>query len=375
MQRLRIGITIGLHHEAESLWNNGIKQNAVFLAEALKHCPSVASVVLVNTTAVPITPALPWDQAQWPTVSFQEAKDSVEVLIELGGQIDAAQTDHLKRRGARLVSYCCGSEYVQAMESMLFGKPLWGRNLFINQRYDDIWMVPQVAHMNQPYFEVLRRTEARAVPFVWSPVFVEERSRTLPQAGIYQPHPGPRRLSVMEPNINVVKFCLYPILIAETAYRARPDVIALLQVTNAERLARENMEFITLMNQFDLVREHKAVFLGRHETPAFLAQNTDIVISHQWENPLNYFYLEACWQGYALVHNAHLCADLGYYYEGNDVAAGSARLLEAIAMHDAQATRYRERQRNVIARYMPGNTVATATYENLLIGLLCRPAR
>ncbi|RYF38437.1 MAG: DUF2827 family protein, partial [Comamonadaceae bacterium] len=28
--RLRIGITIGLHHAAETLWNNGIKQNAVF---------------------------------------------------------------------------------------------------------------------------------------------------------------------------------------------------------------------------------------------------------------------------------------------------------------------------------------------------------
>ena len=63
-QPLRIGITIGLHHEAETLWNNGIKQNAVFLAEALKNCPNVASVVLVNTTATPITPALPWDQAR-----------------------------------------------------------------------------------------------------------------------------------------------------------------------------------------------------------------------------------------------------------------------------------------------------------------------
>jgi hypothetical protein len=375
MQSLRIGITIGLHHEAETLWNNGIKQNAVFLAEALKHCPSVASVVLVNTTAVPITPALPWDQARWPTVSFQEAKDSVNLLIELGGQIDAAQTDYLKRRGARLVSYCCGCEYVQAMESMLFGKPLWGQNLFINQRYDDIWMVPQVANISQPYFEVLRRTEARPVPFVWSPLFLEERSRALPHAGIYQPHLGSRRLTVMEPNINVVKFCLYPILIAETAYRTRPDAIALLQVTNAERLAKENMEFITLMNQFDLVREHKAVFLGRHETPAFLAQNTDIVISHQWENPLNYFYLEACWQGYALVHNAHLCADLGYYYEGNDVALGSARVLEAIDMHDEQATCYRELQQKLIARYLPGNSVATAAYETLLLKLMQRPAK
>ncbi|MDP9918156.1 hypothetical protein J2W24_003812 [Variovorax boronicumulans] len=372
---LRIGITIGLHHEAETLWNNGIKQNAVFLADALKHCPSVASVVLVNTTATPITPALPWDQARWPTVTFEAAKDSVDVLIELGGQIDADQTDHLKRRGARLVSYCCGFEYVHAMESMLFGKPLWGRNLFINQRYDDIWMVPQVAHISQPYFEVLRRAEARAVPFVWSPVFLQERARALPDGGTYQPRSGPRRLSVMEPNINVVKFCVYPILIAELAYRARPDAIALLQVTNVERMAKDSMEFITLMNQLDLVRQHKAVFLGRHETPMFLAQNTDIVVSHQWENPLNYFYLETCWQGYPLVHNAHLCADLGYYYAENDVAAGSARVLEAIDGHDAQAQTYRDRQRALIGRYLPGDAVATQTYDTLLQGLMQRPAR
>ena len=273
------------------------------------------------------------------------------------------------------MSYCCGFEYVHAMESMLFNKPLWGRNLFVNQRYDDIWMVPQVAHISQPYFEVLRRIEARAVPFVWSPVFLEERTRGLPEGGVYQPRVGPRRLSVMEPNINVVKFCLYPILVAELAYRARREAIALLQVANAEKMARENMEFITLMNQLDLVREHKAVFLGRHDTPTFLAQNTDIVISHQWENPLNYFYLETCWQGYPLVHNAHLCADLGYYYEANDVAAGSARVLEAIDTHDAQSLAYRERQRGLIDRYLPGNAAATEVYNTLLLGLMQRPAR
>jgi len=373
--RLRIGITIGLHHEAETLWNNGIKQNAVFLAEALRHCPGVSSVVLVNTTAVPITPALPWDQTRWPTTNFEGAKDSVDVLIELGGQIDHLQTDYLKQRGARLVSYCCGFEYVHAMEAMLFNKPLWGRSLFINGRYDDIWMVPQVANISQSYFEVLRRIEARPVPFVWSPVFLDVRTRGLPEGGVYQPHDGPRRLSVMEPNINVVKFCLYPIFIAELAYRARRDAIALLQVANAERMAKENMEFITLMNQLDLVHEHKAVFLGRHETPVFLAQNTDIVISHQWENPLNYFYLETCWQGYPLVHNAHLCSDLGYYYEGNDVAAGSVRVLEAIDSHDAQAADYRGRQRCLIERYLPDNTAVAEAYNALLLGLMQRPAR
>jgi len=122
MSGLRIGITIGLHHVAETLWNNGIKQNAAFLAEALRHCPQVASVVLVNTTQVPVTPALPWDLNRYPTLSFDAAKDAVDVLIELGGQIDGAQTDYLKRRGVRLVSYCCGFEYIHAMESVLFRK-------------------------------------------------------------------------------------------------------------------------------------------------------------------------------------------------------------------------------------------------------------
>ena len=84
---------------------------------------------------------------------------------------------------------------------------------------------------------------------------------------------------------------------------------------------------------------------------------------------------ELCISGYPLVHNAHLCADLGYYYQGNDVAAGSARVLEAIDAHDAQATAYRERQRGLIERYLPGNAAATEVYNNLLLGLMQRPAR
>jgi hypothetical protein len=370
---LRIGITIGLHQEAETLWNNGIKQNAVFLAEALKASSLVRSVQLVNTTAVRITPALPWDQQRWPTVTFEEAKDSLDVLIELGGQISATQTDYLKQRATRLVSYCCGFEYVHTMESILFGRPLWGYDLFVNQRYDDLWVIPQVAPISQHYFSTLRRRQATVVPFVWDPMFIEERSRAFPDAGQYRPRSGPRRLSVMEQNLDVVKFCLYPILIAEEAFRQKPDAIAYLHVTNALRLAQESKEFVALMNQLDIVRNHKASFLGVFETPAFLSEMTDVVISHQWENALNYFYLEVCWQGYPLVHNAHLCADLGYYYEGNDVQAGCTRLLEVLDRHDAQADAYTARQRQLIQRYLPTDASVVAGYQALLTRLMAAP--
>ncbi|MEW6345838.1 MAG: DUF2827 domain-containing protein [Paraburkholderia sp.] len=374
---LSIGITIGLHDAGETMWNNGIKQNAVYLALALARCPGVARVMLVNTTVVPVTQSLPWDQQALPTVPFDVAKDLVDVLIELGGQIDAAATDYLKQRGARLVSYCCGSEYILATEAVLFRKRMWGSNLFVNQRYDDIWMIPQI-EVNRGYLEVLRRQRARVVPFVWSPMFLASRLGEFPEiphGGEYRPRVGARRLSVLEPNINVVKFCLYPVLIAELAYRQRPEDIELLQVCNASALAHDSPEFVSLMSQLDIVRQHKAVFTDRHETPLFLAQNTDIVISHQLENPLNYLYLEVCWQGYPLIHNASLCPDLGYYYEDSDVEEGARRLIEAIATHDNHAGWYRERQRTLIARYLPDHPQVVESYAALLDDLMRRPLR
>ena len=61
MRSLSIGITIGLRSVDESLWVNGIKQNALFLAQLLSASPREHEVWIVNTTYVPITSALAWD--------------------------------------------------------------------------------------------------------------------------------------------------------------------------------------------------------------------------------------------------------------------------------------------------------------------------
>ena len=116
--------------------------------------------------------------------------------------------------------------------------------------------------------------------------------------------------------------------------------------------------------------EHKAAFVGRYETPQFLSEMSDVVISHQWENPLNYFYLEVCWQGYPLVHNANMCQDLGYYYAQNDVQAGCRQLLHAMARHDEHWEAYRARQRQLIARYLPDHPSVVAQYQDLLLQLM-----
>ena len=123
MPALRIGITIGLRSPDESLWVNGIKQNALNLACVLQASPQGHRVQLVNTTDVPITDQLPWDLKEFPVVTLEAAMNDLDVLIELGGGISEAHSLQLKAAGTRLVSYCCGSEYVVVLESILFGGP------------------------------------------------------------------------------------------------------------------------------------------------------------------------------------------------------------------------------------------------------------
>lgn len=366
---LRIGITIGLRSPDESLWINGIKQNALFLSRLLMASPHGYRVTLVNTTDVPLTDALPWNRAVYATGSFSDVKDALDVLIELGGQIDAEQTAYLKARGAKIVSYCCGVEYINAIESILFGRRLWD-SLFINRGYDEVWAIPQIAPSSLPFLQSLRRCPGRVVPFVWDPVLLSERTQALRDHGEYRPS-GVRakRLTVMEPNYDVVKTCVYPMLIIDEAFRREPDAIGFAHVTNADRLANTSPEFVMLMNYLEIVRAGKASFVGRFDTPEFLAELTDIVVSHQWENALNYFYFEVCWQGYPLIHNASLAPDLGYYYRDNDVQQGADQLLRALTAHDQDWSGYARRQREILRRYTPDNPALIAEYDTLLARL------
>jgi hypothetical protein len=368
-RRLRIGITIGIRSEAESMWGNGIKQNALYLAKLFQHSPLGHSVVLVNTTAVALTGALPWDTARFPVRTFDDAKDALDVLIELGGQISEEQTRYLKARGTKLVSYCCGPEYVQMIEAMIFNRRL-ADTVFINQQYDAVWVIPQVMETSAQFFGTLRRLRVREVPFVWDPMCLNMRTRELPFEGEYRPRngetPPAKRLSVMEPNIDVLKFCLYPLLIAEQAFRSVGNAISYLHVTNADDLARHSPEFIGIARYLDLVRQGKVSFVGRYDTPQFLSEHTDIVISHQWGLALNYFYFDVCWNGYALVHNAQLCREIGYYYEGNDIEEGSRQLVHAIHHHDDDWSAYRATQRKAIVRFLATNLGLIARYDELL---------
>ena len=366
---LRIGITIGLHAPDQSLWVNGILQNALYLAKALRGSPLGHEVVLLNTTGVPVSEDASWNLIACPVAHIDTCDTRFDVVIELGGQINTEQTRRFHAESTKIVSYCCGSEYVMFMEAILFRRRLKDQ-VFINQEYDALWVIPQVACTAQHFFQTLRRVPAKVAPFVWDPIGIEHACRDIAHGGVWQPLDGPKRISVLEPNIDVLKFCLYPILIVEEAFRQRPDDIAFLHVANAESYVREDTEFAGLMRYLDIVNAHKASFIGPVNTPRFLAQYTDIVVSHQWELPLNYLYLECCWQGYPLLHNSELIRDLGFYYRGNDVAAGAKLLTSILTRSTPTLENWREQQRHGLRRFLASSPVLIAAYDDLLFELV-----
>jgi len=366
---LSIGITIGLRAPGESLWTNGIKQNALFLAKLFKNSRLRHDVRLLNTTDVEINDQLPWDLAFYRTEQFDQGCDGLDVLIELGGQISQEQTQRIKSQGTKLVSYCCGPEYVQNIEAMIFNRPLWD-SIFINSEYDEMWVIPQVVDTSLQFLQTFRKCPARPVPFVWDPMALEAATADLPNQGEYRPVNKAKLLTVIEPNIDVLKFCLIPILAAEVAWRNDPTGIGFLHVANADHMVHQNREFAELMRRLDLVQAGKASFIGRVVTPTFLSSLTDIVVSHQWGLPLNYFYLECCWQGYPLIHNAEIIPDLGYYYHGNDIEKAASLIGDAVKYHDDIWEDYRYLQRERIKPFLSTNMALADEYDDLLFDLV-----
>jgi hypothetical protein len=125
-----------------------------------------------------------------------------------------------------------------------------------------------------------------------------------------------------------------------------------------------------MVKSLDIFVNKKLSIEGRYNSLYFMSQYADITVSHQMENPLNYLYLDLAWMGWPIIHNAHLCKDVGYYYEGFNYEEGSEVLKRVILTHDDNAEEYMKRNRSVIHKYLPTNKYLQEQYISLINKLL-----
>jgi hypothetical protein len=336
--RIHIGLSIHVGRDAgQSIWANGAVQNILFLYLLLRASPEVGELWLINAGDGDSLPAamMTGDMAL-PLVKFEDVADRLDVLIEGGAQLPAAHFERVRARGGATIAYRCGNDYVMDVERLSFGRP--SGSIFNGSRVDEIWTHPQHEKTCGAYWRIAARAPVIAMPHIWSPIFLDKACAELAEATPtrtfgYRPAPGPKRVAVFEPNINVVKSCVYPMLVCEAAHREDRSALQEIYITNAIRL-KDHVTFQHFANALDIVRDRRASFEARYNLPYFLGTYADIVVAHQWENALNYAYYDALHGRYPLVHNSPFLRDVGYYYPDFDAEAGGRQLLRAVREHD-----------------------------------------
>ena len=103
---LRIGVSIYVRKGAQSLWENGIFQNCLFLAMLLQKSPVVSNTVLVAGSGDgDMQDAMNFlKDSPVPVIDMASAMDQLDVMIEMSAQLSKEWMISFKAQGGKVVS-------------------------------------------------------------------------------------------------------------------------------------------------------------------------------------------------------------------------------------------------------------------------------
>lgn len=371
-----IGITINL--TASSIWSNGINQNAIYLANVL--ATAGHSVILIfsdsnskNKNSINTLKKIIKGNDNITAMDIVSSFNlRFDVLIQLGISIEKIWMKAYKKHNSNIktINYECGNHFLIDSEKILYNhlggdKPPKREAVIIKP--DQIWVIPQMENTNLHYYQHRRDcNKATVIPFVWDSMALEENAKsnnfkTYTKRDI-------NTVAVMEPNISIMKNCIYPIVILEKFVKYEKGELKKIMLIGADKI-KNNYTFKKLIKDTEVFKKGLLSAESRFQTHMVLEKHVDMVLSWQIENPLNYLYFDVCWLGWPLVHNANLCKDLGYYYEGFDADGAVDAIKNVIANHNNDED-YMDRMRKIISRYTIENKKMLDNYNRLLDDLV-----
>ncbi len=345
-------------------FENGLRQNVVFLYHLFRAMPECAGVRLINAGDGPVRedPAVVGVDPR-DIVTAETLPEGLDYLINAGAALAPAELRRARDRGVRTIAFKGGNGAVISMEAVVgYQTRVDGERYFDADCYDAVWLTPQHAATYRGWCEAIYRCPVQIAPQTWSPRFVQ----AFAPSGFGYRRGRPRwRVGILDPNITVMKTSHMPMLAAEAAFRQKPDAFEAIYVTNALRL-KDDAHFASFAGSLSAVKARIMTVEPRFIGAQFLADHCEAVVTHQWMNALNYLYWEALYGGYPLVHNSDMLGDAGYRYADFDAADGGRALLEAYAGHDDALSLYREKAAAQLASVDPQSLQVQHRYRELL---------
>lgn len=374
---MKLAVTFSPPNNPVEMFTNGIRQNVLYFSDMLAQSGHDVRFLVEEKEAGKLKGLYGINPSIRPVMLDRIAKEKFDIVFQVGFQIPNRHIQMLKDAGrSKIVSYKCGNDFIFDMEHVLFekeekGHPQYSLLSDMPGVFDQIWMIPQMTNSCGHYWSTLYRTRTVEAPFIWSSQAITQYEKDLKKSVQYSRREKLNRVAIFEPNINVVKWFFPALLVCENAHRAGHTLEHVYVTnTNNEKMGRLNLKQVNrIVKSLDLTKQKRISIEARYNSLFFISKYADLAVSWQMENPLNYLYLDLAWMGWPIIHNAHLCKDVGYYYEGFNYAQGGQVLGDAMAVHDGDVT-YMDRQRAMIERYLPTNKLLQKKYERLLEGVV-----
>jgi hypothetical protein len=370
--RINVGVSIFIRKGEQSLWENGIFQNCLYLVMLLKRSPRVKATYLVTGgDSGPDDAKRFLTDAPAPLIDIETAMSTLDVMIEMSAQLNREWSVKFRARGGKIITMRVGNDYVIDIERMVFD--LRHALLISGTQYDEVWTLPEYESSCAPYFETLFRAPVKLMPHLWSPVVLDREVAKLPDGHSFGYRAGRKRwrVGIFEPNVCMVKTSFIPMLCCEAAHRANPDMIERVWAYNTLKL-KEHPAFAGFAQSLDYVKHGLGFFEGRFPFAQIVPRAVDAIVCHQWENAQNYVYYEALYGGYPLIHNSNLIGDCGYRYHDFDCEEGGRALQNAFATHDENLRGYRKTANAFLKTLDPENVENVKAYTAVIEAIYAR---
>jgi len=391
---IKIGLTFNLPDKLIDLFKNGINQNTLYLYDLLKNI-GYNVILIVDKNKVNENSINTLNQINEHIITYKIFEDIlveefdiiIQLSISISNSVPLSIIRYLKYINTKLVGYFCGNSYIIDSEKALYNQHKDRSNTKDAYKFvfpdktpilDEIWSIPQMANTNLHYWKTLYRCKTVSVPFIWSNKSINFTSKyfNITEDVLQYKNRGMNKnIAIFEPNISLMKWCLPCVLICENTYRTNKK-LKHVYVTNFAKDKKDNINevnhscFENILSTTDLMNDKKLSIETRYNTLDFMSRHCDIAVSHQWENPLNYLYFDLAWMGWPIVHNAHLCKDIGYYYNEFNYEEGGHVLNNVIENHDKNVDNYMTDNRKKLDKYLPSNVELQKQYLNLISDIL-----
>ena len=378
LKNLTIGITFDVPNNIADFYLNGIRQNAIYFFELLKEMNYNVKLIIPNNkedNMIQIINSI--DFYNYEYICYKDLYTcNFNLIFAFCFYLEISERYVLKQNNVKLVSYQCGTKYIILSEKILFNqyqdKKIDEDYKFTNNNnsYHEIWIIPQNYKQNKSFLEIYEKSKCIMVPFIWSNNsinFVKKITNKSYNELLYKKKHND--IAIFEPNLDIIKWCLPCMLICEKSNN-KYNNINHLYITNIHKDKKFNYNaFENMCKPLNIFKEKKMSVEGRFITLEFMSKYADIAVSHQWENPLNYLYLDLAWMGWPILHNASLCKDIGYYYEEFDYDSACEKLNDIIINHEQNSDYYLKKNREKIDCYLPTNKELQNKYRQLIENL------